>query len=162
MKSFILESILAASLLTSFSVAAAGPAADVNLSAGLTEKGAPLAAHGYDVVSFFTDARPSLGVGAYTAVHGGGAYRFAIAEHLDAFKANPDKYLPQYGGFCAFGAALGKKFDGNPRLWKIVNGKLYFNLNEEIVSKWVTDIPGNIAKADQNWKKIAAKRPDQL
>ena len=84
------------------------------------------------------------------------------AEHLDAFKANPDKYLPQYGGFCAFGAALGKKFDGNPRLWKIVNGKLYFNLNEEIVSKWVTDIPGNIAKADQNWKKIAAKRPDQL
>lgn len=162
MKNLILQSLLTASILTTLPASATEPPVAVNLSAGLTEKGAPLAAHGYDVVAFFTDDRPVFGVGAYTAVHAGGAYRFATAEHLATFTANPDKYVPQYGGFCAFGAALGKKFDGNPRLWRIVDGKLYFNLNEEIVAKWQADIPGNIAKADQNWKRIATKRPDQL
>lgn len=160
MKELIIKDLIATSLLTF--LLPAGAETTSNVSAGLTEKGVPLAAHGYDVVAFFTEGRPVTGVGAYTAVHGGAAYRFANAENLSAFTADSDKYVPQYGGFCAFGVSVGKKFDGNPRLWKIVNGKLYFNLNEEIQAKWLADVPGSIAKADQHWKAIASKRPDQL
>lgn len=59
--------------------------------------------------------------------HGGGTYRFESQANLDAFKANPGQLEPAYGGFCAYGAALAKKFDGDPRYWKIVDGKLYLN-----------------------------------
>jgi YHS domain-containing protein len=132
-----------------------------NVTSGLTEKGVGLAAHGFDVVSFF-EGKPAPGLGAYTAVHDGAAYRFASQEHLRAFQQNPAKYAPQYGGFCAFGAANGKKFDGNPHFWKVVDGRLYFNLSEEIQSKWETDVPGNIVKGDTNWKRIAGKAPKDL
>ena len=67
---------------------------------------------------------------------------------------SPDKYLPAYGGFCAYGTALGKKLDGDPRVWKIVDGTLYFNLNPDIAVAWAKDIPGNIAKANANWSRI--------
>ncbi len=133
-----------------------------NVSNGLTEKGVGLAAHGYDVVAFFTEGKPVAGTGRFTAVHDGGAYRFASAENLRQFERNPEKYAPQYGGFCAYGVYVGAKFDGNPLLWKIVDGKLYFNLNEEIQSKWVQDIPTHIAKADRNWAKISDKAPADL
>ena len=154
--------VLARIVLLGSLAAGVAAAQSQNVTSGLTEKGVGLAAHGVDVVSFFTDGKSELGLGAYTAVHDGAAYRFVSQEHLRAFQENPAKYAPQYGGFCAFGAANGKKFDGNPHFWKVVAGKLYFNLNEEIQSKWETDVPGNISKADANWKKIAGKAPKDL
>jgi hypothetical protein len=150
-----MKHILARAILLAGLAAGVAAAQTQNVSAGLTEKGVGLAAHGIDVVSYFTGGRPEPGLGKFTAVYDGAAYRFASEEHLRAFQASPAKYAPQYGGFCAFGAALGKKFDGNPHFWKIVDGRLFFNLNEEIQSKWQTDVPGNIAKADANWKRIA-------
>jgi len=87
-------------------------------------------------------------------VHEGAAYRFSNQAHLDAFKQNPDRYAPQYGGFCAYGVAVGKKFDGDPRLWKIADGKLYLNLNEKIYRTFLEDVNGNVRKADGNWTKI--------
>ena len=74
--------------------------------------------------------------------------------NLDAFKANPAKYEPSYGGFCAYGVALGKKFDGDPRYWKIVDGRLYLNLNGDIQAEWSKNIAGNVTKADTNWARI--------
>jgi len=142
-------------LLAGLAAGAATAQQPQNVSAGLTEKGVGLAAHGTDVVSYFTDGRPEPGLGKFTAVHDGAAYRFATEAHLKAFQADPVKYVPQYGGFCAYGATFGKKFDGNPHLWKIVDGRLFFNLNEEIQAKWEADVPGNIAKADASWKRIA-------
>jgi hypothetical protein len=153
MKQTLARTLLAAAIAARLSGAAAA-APPQNLTAGLTEKGVGLAAHGVDVVSYFTDGREEPGLGRFTAVHDGAAYRFTSEEHLKAFQANPAKYVPQYGGFCAYGATFGKKFDGNPHFWKIVDGRLFFNLNEEVQSKWETDVPGNIAKADASWKSV--------
>jgi YHS domain-containing protein len=116
--------------------------------------GPGLAAHGYDAVAFLADGKAEVGSDTYAVAHAGGTYRFTSKAHLDQFKSDPDKYVPAYGGFCAYGAALGKKFDGDPRYWKIVGGKLYLNLNGDIQAEWSKDIPGNIAKADKNWARI--------
>ncbi len=105
-------------------------------------------------MALFTDGRPVFGSDAHAVAHGGGTYRFASKANLDAFKANPAKYEPAYGGYCAYGTALGKKFDGDPRYWKIVDGRLYLNLNGDIQAEWSKDIAGNLAKADKNWSRI--------
>jgi hypothetical protein len=135
---------------------------EINVSKGATLAGPGLAAHGYDVVAFFADGKSSFGSDANAVAHSGGTYRFASKANLDAFKANPAKYQPAYGGFCAYGAALGKKFDGDPRFWKIVDGKLYFNLNGEIQAEWSKDVAGYIAKADVNWGRIHGVAVDKL
>ncbi len=70
--------------------------------------------------------------------------------------------MPQYGGFCAFGAAEGGKFDGNPLLWKTVDGKLYLNLNEEVQKMWQENISLHIEIADHNWPRIAGKPTGEL
>ncbi|WP_210238771.1 YHS domain-containing (seleno)protein [Cohaesibacter sp. CAU 1516] len=121
-----------------------------------------LALQGYDPVAYFTMGKPTEGSYKITAVHQDVTYRFASEEHKAAFEANPDKYLPQYGGFCAFGASMGYKFDGDPENWKIVDGELYLNLSDEIQAKWETDIPGYIVKADDKWTKIVDKKPSDL
>ena len=126
---------------------------EVNVSTGATPAGPGLAVRGFDVVSFF-QGEPVLGSDQFAYAHDGATYRFVSQANLDAFKANPAKYEPAYGGFCAYGAARGKKFDGDPRYWKIVDGKLYLNLNGDVQTKWNEDVPGNLKKADANWVKI--------
>ncbi len=135
---------------------------ETNISAGLTAEGHGLAAHGYDVVAYQTAGRPTLGTSKYSTVFGGATYRFASRSNLRTFKADPARYQPQYGGFCAYGVSVGAKFDGDPRLWKLVDGKLYFNLNEDIQKTWSKDIPANISKANSQWRKIAGTPAAQL
>ena len=142
--------------------AAGAAVADTNVSSGLTAKGAGLAVHGYDVVAYFTEDRPTIGRAKHSIVYKNATYRFASEEHLEAFEDDPEKYVPQYGGYCAYGVAVGAKFDGDPRLWRIVDGKLYLNLNEDIQKTWEKNIPGNIKKADRNWGKLAHKTPQEL
>ena len=134
--------------------ATAQAADELNVVPGLSIAGAPLALHGYDPVAYFTAGKPVRGTDALVHVHDGAAYRFSHPAHLDAFKRDPDRYMPQYGGFCAYGVSVGKKFDGDPNLWKIEDGKLYLNLNEEIYATFLQDVDGNIEKADGNWPKI--------
>ena len=134
----------------------------INTSSSLTAAGAPLAMHGYDPVGYFVAGMPTVGSAKFTAKHGEAAYRFASAANMKAFEANPDAYLPQFGGFCAFGASVGKKFDGDPRVFAVVDGKLYFNLNPEIQAMWNKDVPGNIAKATKQWSKIRDKAVAEL
>ena len=133
--------------------AMAQAADELNVSTGATLVGPGRAAHGYDVVSFFS-GQPVMGTDKFAVAHEGGTYRFATEANLSAFNANPDRYLPAYGGYCAFGTSVGKKFDGDPAFWKVVNDKLYFNLNGDIQATWFKDIPGNIVKADANWRRI--------
>jgi hypothetical protein len=142
-------------LLGAVAPLAAHAADELNVSKGATLAGPGLAAHGYDVVSFFTDAKAEIGSDKYAVAHAGGTYRFVKQAHLDAFKADPGGCAPAYGGFCAYGVALGKKFDGDPRYWKIVDGKLYLNLNG-VQAEWSKDISGNLAKAETNWRRIVA------
>ncbi len=121
-----------------------------------------LALRGVDPVSYFTSGAPKDGDIAITAVHNGATYRFVSEENRDLFQKNPAKYLPQYGGFCAFGAAMGVKVDGDPDLWKIVDGKLYLNLAPSIQERWSKDIDGFIVKADENWVKLENVDPSKL
>lgn len=136
--------------------------AEINVAPGKTLLGPGVAVHGYDTVAYFTQDKPTLGSAKFSKVHNNATYRFANAENLKTFEANPDKYVPAYGGFCAFGVSVGAKFDGDPRLWKIVDGKLYLNLNKEIQQTWLKDIPGNISKANEAWKRIEHSDPEQL
>lgn len=121
-----------------------------------------IALHGYDAVAYFTTGKPTQGNPAFKAGYVGATYYFASAENQKKFKANPAAYAPQYGGFCAMGVALEKKLDGDPTVWKIVDGKLYLNVNKDVSVAWNRDIPGNLAKANVNWPTIEGKTPTEL
>ncbi|HSD91452.1 MAG TPA: YHS domain-containing (seleno)protein [Methyloceanibacter sp.] len=121
-----------------------------------------LAVHGFDVVAYFTEARPVQGEAKFAAIHNDATYRFASKANLEAFKANPDHFVPAYGGYCAYGVSVGAKFDGDPRFWKVMNGKLYLNLDEGIQQAWLKDVPGAIEKADANWPALAGKSPAEI
>jgi YHS domain-containing protein len=116
-----------------------------------------LALKGYDPVAYFTENRPLAGKTEFTAQHEGATYRFASAANRDAFAAAPQKYAPQYGGYCAFGVAGGYKAPIEPEAWTVVDGKLYLNYNRSVRSKWSGDIPGFIRKGDANWPTVRAK-----
>jgi hypothetical protein len=82
------------------------------------------------------------------------AWHFSSADNLNAFKAEPEKYAPQYGGYCAFGASQGHLVPSDPRAWKIVDDKLYLNYNKDVLGFWLQDVPGNVQKADDDWLKL--------
>jgi len=109
---------------------------------------------GYDLVSYQNGKKPLPGNGNHVVRHKDVNYLFANKSNAKKFKANAEKYLPAYGGYCAYGASVGKKFIGDPTVWEIVDGQLYLNLDNSIKSIWVKDIPGNIKKADIQWERI--------
>ena len=120
------------------------------------------AVQGYDVVSYQTGKRPIRGNGNFVAVHDGATYQFSSADNQKAFEKDPEKYVPAYGGYCAFGTSVGKKFIGDPEVWRIVDGKLYLNLDTSIQSEWLQDVPGRIRSANANWPDIKDKNPASL
>lgn len=116
-----------------------------------------VAVGGYDPVAYFTDGRPVRGTTQFRINHQGYEYRFASAEHLAAFRADPSRYLPQYGGYCAWAVAQGYTAAGNPNNWRIVDGKLYLNYNTEVQRRWEQNIPGFIQSANQNWPRVLSR-----
>lgn len=120
------------------------------------------AVQGYDVVSYQTGKRPIRGNGNFVATHEGATYQFSSQENLKAFERNPDKYAPAYGGYCAYGTSVGKKFIGDPEVWRVVDGKLYLNLDTSIQTLWLKDVPGRIKTADAKWETIKDKSPASL
>ncbi|MEX0318939.1 MAG: YHS domain-containing (seleno)protein [Ruegeria sp.] len=142
----------------SVALATSALAAGVEINASSTG----LALQGYDPVAYFTEGEPTKGNWKITTLHNDAMYRFASEENKAAFEANPEAYLPEYGGYCAFGAAMGFKFDGDPNIWKIVDNKLYLNISPDIQQRWEGDIPGLIEKASANWEDIADKDPASL
>jgi YHS domain-containing protein len=149
-------------VLVAMSSLAAFASDEVNVSRGATLSGPGLAVHGFDVVAYFTEGRPTPGSAEHSVAHGGATYRFASAENLAAFEADPERYVPAYGGFCAYGVSVGKKFDGDPRFWRVEDGRLYLNLNAKIQETWLEDVDGNIEKADEQWGRIATIRVADL
>lgn len=135
---------------------------DENSTSALNVDTQGVAVKGHDVVAYFTDGAPVAGKAEFAAQHDGATYHFATAAHRDAFKANPARYVPQFGGFCAMGVALEKKLDGDPTAWRIVDDKLYLNVNKGVQQKWLEDVPGNLKKANANWPQIKAKTPKVL
>ena len=116
-----------------------------------------VAIKGYDPVAYFTDSKPVKGESEFAIDWNGASWRFASAAHRDAFKAAPEKYAPQFGGYCAWAVSQGRTAGIDPAAWKIVNGKLYRNYSLEIQKKWESDIPGNIVKAEANWPGVLKK-----
>ena len=112
------------------------------------------AIEGYDPVAYFTDGAPVEGKDEFEHEWMGATWYFASAENRDLFVADPEKYAPQYGGYCAYAVAQGGTASIDPEAWHIENGKLYLNLNKDIQAIWQQDVPGYIAKADGNWPSI--------
>ena len=110
---------------------------------------------GHDPVAYFDQGRAVAGKPELSVEHGEVTYRFATPEHREAFRADPAKYLPQYGGFCAFGVAGGYKADIDPEAFSLVDGKLYLNYSKSIRTNWLGDVPGYIGKADGKWPEVA-------
>lgn len=121
-----------------------------------------IALKGFDPVSYFSSGGPIQGKSELSTAHEGATYQFASVKNRDAFKANPAKYTPAYGGFCAMGVALEKKLDINPQLWRVVDGKLYLNVHKEAQARWLDDVKGNLAQADKNWPNLKDKAPKTL
>jgi YHS domain-containing protein len=121
-----------------------------------------LALHGYDPVAYFTLRKASVGKATYVHNFEGATYRFISKAHLEKFKAKPAMYAPQFGGFCAMGVVFEKKLDGDPQVWRVVNDKLYLNVNKDVQKKWLEDVPGNIVKAGKTWPDIKNKAPKDL
>jgi hypothetical protein len=113
-----------------------------------------LAVGGYDPVAYFTEGRPVKGERQFTLKHEGAEWRFASAANRDSFAAAPQKYAPQYGGYCAWAVSQGYTASGDPQFWKIVDGRLFLNYDADVQKKWERDISGFIAKADHNWPAV--------
>ena len=129
--------------------------ADPPIAAVNTEHG--LAVKGYDPVSYFTTGKPTPGLAQFSTTYKGASYRFSSAENRDRFVATPEKFVPQYGGYCALAISLNKIADIEPDQWAIVNDKLYLNNGFIAQSLWSLDKSGNIVRGDQNWPLISKR-----
>ena len=113
-----------------------------------------IAVNGYDVVAYFTQSKPVKGDEQHVVNWKETKWLFSSAAHAALFKENPEKYAPQYGGYCAYGCSRGYKAKTDPDAWSIVNGKLYLNYNLQVRDTWTKDIEHYIKKANANWPGI--------
>lgn len=112
-----------------------------------------VAVGGYDAVSFF-DGEGVVGSEEFSTSYQGAAFQFATAENLARFQEEPDRFAPQYGGYCAWAVSQGKLAPGRPKFANIVDGKLYLNFNGSVERRWLKDTDGFIAAADEQWPEI--------
>lgn len=113
-----------------------------------------LALDGYDAVAYHLDQKAVRGSPEHIALFEGHTYRFATPGHRDAFLADPGRYLPAYGGYCAFGVSRGYKVKVDPEAFTVVDGRLYLNYDKSVQRRWLGDVPGFIARADSNWSAL--------
>jgi YHS domain-containing protein len=112
------------------------------------------AIRGYDPVAFFLEKKPVKGMTDFAFTWQDATWYFSSKENLETFKSDPEKYAPQYGGYCAYGTAGGHKAPTQTDTWSILNDKLYFNYNKNVQTEWMKDTKGYIEKADVNWPKV--------
>lgn len=116
------------------------------------------AIHGYDPVAYFTEGAPREGSDAHTVDWNGATWRFASAANREAFLAEPERYAPQYGGYCAWGIATKKSlYSTQPDAWSIVDGKLYLNYNAGVREQWSKDVPRFITDGDAAWPELSKR-----
>jgi hypothetical protein len=121
------------------------------------------AVEGYDVVAYHIVGAPTRGLPQFTTEYQGATWRFASASNRDLFAANPAKFAPAYGGWCAAGASKGKKVAIKPEFWTIVDGQLYLNSSDAAHNKlFLADTAATIRKGESNWKVIFATKADKL
>lgn len=154
-----------AAILTAAAVSLAGCSAmnAQNPGAGYTpvnavadDSGARLMLKGHDVVAYFTRGSHAPGAAAHSVVYRDVTFRFASAEHKALFEQAPEKYLPQYGGYCANGIAYGIPWGGDADTWKIIDGKLYIFGGQASKDAFLLDQPTNLQRADHYWRSEIA------
>lgn len=141
-------SLLAAQSFPAFCQSKPAPAGKVCKNA------AGVAVGGYDVVSYYADKKPELGSNLISLKHEGAEYRFVSALHRDQFAANPEAFLPQYGGHCTYGMGKGKAQTGDPQAWLIHKGKLYLASSREALAAIQSDVSTAIQQADEIWRRL--------
>jgi len=119
-----------------------------------------LAARGYDVTAYFLQGKPVRGSAAHQLQHKGVTWRFASAENLERFKADPAAFEPQFGGYCAWAVSQGYIAPGDPEQWKIVDGKLYLNYNARAKELWEVDQADAIKRGHANWPAVLTRNQD--
>jgi YHS domain-containing protein len=115
------------------------------------------AIRGYDPVAYFTEAKPVLGKDELVYNWNNSNWYFSSQQNLDSFKTDPEKYAPQFGGYCAYGLSDGHKAPTLPDAWTIINGKLYLNYNTKVREYWNKNRDERIEKANKNWPGIKDK-----
>lgn len=115
-----------------------------------------VAIEGFDPVAYFEDGRPVQGSADHSVEWNGATWWFASAEHRDAFAAEPERYAPQYGGWCAYAVSEGSTARIDPEAWTIRDGKLYLNYSKKIERRWLENADERIAAADRNWPALLA------
>lgn len=119
-----------------------------------TAKKNNLAVSGYDTVAYFNAGAPAKGFEEFSTEYNGATWFFSSQENLDLFTANPGKYAPEYGGYCAYATAKGKLVKADPEAWNITDGKLYLNYNKKVREKWLKDKENYISIANQNFPDL--------
>lgn len=117
-----------------------------------------VAIQGYDPVAFFTDGKPVKGKPELSVRHGGALYYFASEQQRDSFKADPAKYEPAFGGFCAYAVSRGYTAKIDVNAFQIVNGRLLLQYSKGVRDDFNKDPKGNLAKADANWPALVEKK----
>ena len=117
-----------------------------------------IAVDGYDTVAFFTDHKPVNGDPGISATYHGAIYIFASKEHKDLFKADPTKYTPEFGGYCAYGVSRKKLVEIDVDAFQIVDGKLLLQYSKGVREDFNKDTKGNLARAKANWDGLVAKK----
>ena len=116
-----------------------------------------IAVGGYDPVAYFTDGKPVAGKSSITHQWKGARWRFSSEKNRELFSAEPAKYAPQFGGYCAWAVSQGYTAKGDPNYWKVVDGRLYLNYDASVQRNWEKDIPGHIANGNTNWPQVLEK-----
>ena len=109
------------------------------------------AIRGYDAVAYFTDGRPAAGNAAFFHDWKGVTWLFASAANRAAFAAEPERYAPRFGGYCAYAVSRGHVLKANPEVWSITDDRLYVFLSLGAQSRWNENVPRNLARAVNNW-----------
>ena len=122
--------------------------------AGEFNESSGVAIKGYDPVAFFKDSKPVRGKDDLRFDYKGSTFVFSNADNRAAFAADPEKYVPQYGGYCAFGTARGYKADIDPATFTVVDGRLYLNYNKQVQKEWAADRTRFIRQADERWPAV--------
>ncbi len=126
----------------------------INAQAGEVFTSSGKAIKGFDVVAFYKDGRPSKGSDSLSWQWKEATWLFSSQANLDSFKVSPERYAPQYGGYCAYGTAEGHKAPTETDTWTIINGKLYFNYNKKVKEMWSKKQGELIKQADQQWPSV--------
>ena len=149
-----LRTLLAAAMIAAGPIAVTAPAAFADKDPIYTAKRSNLALQGYDTVAYFTVGEPTKGVADYSTTYEGAEFRFVSEENLNLFLADPAKYAPQFGGYCAWAVAQGQTAKGDARRWAIVDDKLYLNYNKGIQRRWDKDRAGFIESGNDHWPTV--------